>query len=535
MSFVGVIDSERHKIVWSKAILSLASISEHIKFVMSAESLSLSAVNNAKTSHAEIVFKKSFFYEYSVDFTEVLPEGFENNETGISGVSELDNTASSYSFVINSKHLAILFKNIDTGDLEYICFRINWSRKAPEMIKYKLLIETKTKKLIIKKYQTSYQPVLKNQLNVSSMYKQELYDQQQKKDDMHEESNSINYIMIEQIIPKQFLDMIPSSTEDFRLEIKNEKILFSGYTKQVLKEREYLKQQMSVTVTLNLDELINTNLITEVDQEPLRKAINFRLKDFKNFMNLVTSIGMSTGTELHNDEYSNLNNMISMSNEDYFEIFFKNPGDPILFELRNNPHVLIQYVQITCDDDDDAGTNASNTKINPESLRKHHDRAVLPSNIIQKVPVGMNIDSNKTKTNIQSTKNITKPNGPLKPNRPPEKNIHTNQLFVPESESQTQAFDYSSNYENDEVVTYGDQRSPAQGGLYKRQNINESTDIGMPNIDMDMMHSVIGAEDSNKSKKRKIIDEDTDYESEEKETETLGPTQIAYRPKSIFD
>ncbi|CUM53537.1 unnamed protein product [Debaryomyces tyrocola] len=537
MSFVGVIDSEKNKVIWSKAILSLAAISDHIKFIICPDSLSISAVNNAKTSHAEIVFKKTFFYDYSVDFSNILPEGFDN-DLGEDIDAEINGSKLSYSFVVNSKHLSILFKNLDAVDIDYICFKIHWSREAQANMKYKLLIEIKTKKLIIKKYQTSYQPVLKNQLTVSSVYKRELYSQQHKEGSGEiDERNRVNYIMIEQIIPKQFLDMIPASTEDFKIEIKNEKILLSGYTKQIQKDREYLKQQMSVTIALTLEELLNTNLTAEANIDQARKCINFRLRDFRNFMNLITSINIPTNAESNPDEYLNLNNMISMSNEDYFEIFFKNPGDPILFELQNNPHILIQYVQITNDDEYDL---PENSKINVNGIKNIPSKLVLHPHVIHKVsshadeeniPINVKFsDSSKIpKTKLSIPQQLRK----LQPNT--DNSIHTNELFVPEMESQTAAFDYSSNYENEDMITYGKRMSQTEKETYKKQKIEEGNGIGIVNIDMDRLNNMIDNKEKAKPDKRIIINEDTDYESDENEALNLGPTQGADRPKSIFD
>ena len=90
--------------------------------------------------------------------------------------------------------------------------------------------------------------------------------------------------MIDQLIPKQFLEMVPASAEDFKIDIKSERILFCGYTKQIIKDRDYLKQPMAVTVTISLDELTDSNLLlSNSDQEPIRKQINFGMRDFKNF------------------------------------------------------------------------------------------------------------------------------------------------------------------------------------------------------------------------------------------------------------
>lgn len=537
MSFVGVIDSEKNKVIWSKAILSLAAISDHIKFIVCPDSLSISAVNNAKTSHAEIVFKKTFFYDYSVDFSNILPEGFDN-DLGEDIGAEIDGSKLSYSFVVNSKHLAILFKNLDAVDIDYICFKIHWSREAQINMKYKLLIEIKTKKLIIKKYQTSYQPVLKNQLTVSSVYKRELYDQQHKEGSREiDECNRVNYIMIEQIIPKQFLDMIPASTEDFKIEIKNEKILLSGYTKQIQKDREYLKQQMSVTIALTIEDLLNTNLTAEANSDQARKCINFRLRDFRNFMNLITSINIPTNAESNPDEYLNLNNMISMSNEDYFEIFFKNPGDPILFELQNNPHILIQYVQITNDDEYDL---PENSKVNVNGVKNPPSNLVLHPHVIhrislhpdeEKIPIDAKFSTN---SKIPQTKlSISQQVGKLQSNT--DNSLHTNELFVPETESQTAAFDYSSNYENEDMITYGKRMSQTEKETYKKQKIEEGNGIGMLNIDMDRLNNMIDNKEKAQPDKRIIINEDTDYESDENEAVNLGPTQGADRPRSIFD
>lgn len=43
--------------------------------------------------------------------------------------------------------------------------------------------------------------------------------------------------MIDQVIPKQFLEMVPASAEDFKIEIKSDRVLFSGYTKQIIKRQ----------------------------------------------------------------------------------------------------------------------------------------------------------------------------------------------------------------------------------------------------------------------------------------------------------
>lgn len=454
MSFVGAIDSDKHKVIWSRSILSLAAISEHIKFVVGRESISILAVNTAKITHAEITFKQSFFHEYLVDFGNILSEGFNEDEYDIN--------QSTYSFLINSRHLSVLFKNLDALNLEYICFKVNWDKNSS--VKYKLLIEIKTQDWIIKRYQTSYQPVVSNKLNIATLYKQELLDQQEKI-----LQDSIKYIMIEQIIPKQFLDSISSSTEDFKIEIKHGKLLLCGYTRQVLKDKEYLKQPMSVTNTITLDELLNTNL-TDFNLEDNTLSINFRLKDFKNFMNLISGFA-NLKYDLADDH--------STDGNSYFEIFFKSPGDPILFELKNYPHVLIQYTQITSDD-------------NLESNKK--PKFSLPSHSV--------IIPNKEET-------------PL-----PEQTPSPGELIT------SKPFSKKIDYESVRSLIYGE--LPPMESEPQEQRVTYGKRSRTPSLDL--------------SKRQKTNNQnDTDYGSDSSEssdtiqTQLLGPTQAAEKPKSIFD
>lgn len=141
MAFEAEIGVNKHKLMWSKSIASLASIAETITFSITKDTLSLSTNNLTKTTHAEIIFKKSFFSTYSVDFKNILPEGF--NEGRVD--SEL-----TYSFLVNSRHLTTVFKGLDSNSMKYACIRINWSQEAPINLRYKLFIEMKTKKLIVK-------------------------------------------------------------------------------------------------------------------------------------------------------------------------------------------------------------------------------------------------------------------------------------------------------------------------------------------------------------------------------------------------
>lgn len=458
MSFVAVIDKDRHKYIWSKAITSLASISESIKFIVYPRSLSISSVNAAKTSSGEVIFLSSFFHEFRADFDDEdnILEGF-----------QIEKEIPSYSFIINSKHLLILFKNLDIFDLDYICLKIHWFNDTIEpsfsSLKYKLLIEIRTKKLILKKFQTGYQPVVSNKITISEEYNKEL----QKSKATY---NYLHYIKIEQAILKQFLDMIPSATEDFKIEIKNENIQFSGFTKQIMKDREYLKQPMSVAISVYLEELLDTNLNVNVANRPSIESIMFRLKDFKNFINFITSF--SNG---------NVDNDNSDSSDDYFEIIYKRPGDPVLFELKNNQHLTVQFIQITNGTDNEVASRVVGGALNP-----------LKSHVLYKIENEAEETRDLSRSAKRSKKNSLKSSV----------DVGSQQLFVPElsqrdrTEPSTPGFSYGNALEDTEY-----EESEREGDPEGKQQ------------------------------------EEDKHESEHEGEDALefGPTQGATLPKSIFD
>ena len=325
LMFVAVLQHGKSRRIWCRAVCALAAVSESIKFVISQRQLSISAINGARTAHGEIMFDRDFFHDFYVDFEQVLKDGYEAGDgTGRQHGGGRDKEVSTYSFLVNSKHLVTLFKTLDVNDLEYICLKVYWNETTADVMKYKLLIEIKTKKLVVKKYQTSYQPVVRNRLLVAQEYKWQLLN-----------GDDITFLKIDQAIPRQFLDMIPTAVDDFKLEVRSHKVMFSGIKKAVVKDRDYLKQPMAVTVTLGLRDLIETNLQEEID-EARRKLIGFRLRDFKTFMSLISSLGTTA------DE-----NVPDYDLDEGLSIYLKRPGDPIVFELCNIANVNIQFVQIT--------------------------------------------------------------------------------------------------------------------------------------------------------------------------------------------
>ncbi|SGZ56819.1 CIC11C00000002042 [Sungouiella intermedia] len=311
MSIVAAIDQRENISVWSRSVNSLASILDHVRFSFCRDSIMLLAVNSSRTANGEIVFTSLFFRELTFSTDYISSEGFVANE--------LDYSSSTYSFIVSSKHLVMLFKNLDSSSLNYICLRVDCRSDTPLTRRYKLMVEVLTKKLIVKKFHMNYLPVTGDLNTVVSQYKEEY------------EKGNVRYFQAETATFKLFFDMVPGATEDFSIEVKMTKIVFGAYTKQVLKDREFLKQPMLITILMSTEELLDTNL------GDINAVVNFRLKDIRNFINLCTAMKSDA---LDND---------MMGVESHFNTYFKSNGDPIVFEYKAQ-NLTVAFIQITAED-----------------------------------------------------------------------------------------------------------------------------------------------------------------------------------------
>ncbi|QFZ27900.1 putative DNA damage checkpoint protein [Clavispora lusitaniae] len=312
MSFVAAIDSPTNIATWSRCVISLAAISEHICFSIFPDTLALSAINSSRTTHGEIAFTGPFFHDYDFQTDLILPEGFSTTTSS--------NSNPKYSFVVASKHMLTLFKNLEPSNLSYIFLRVDCNESTPIARRNKLLVEILTKKLIVKKYQMNYSPVEHMGTAIGTSYKTEF------------EEGNVNFFMMETAIMKSFFDMVPLATEDLSIDVKTTKISFGAYTKQVLKDREYLKQPMSITISMAVNELMDSNL------GDVSLSVNFRLKDFRTFIALCTSLKTDGRCE---PQY--------FDGDPHFEAYFKKNGDPIFFEFKSQ-NAVVRFIQFTADE-----------------------------------------------------------------------------------------------------------------------------------------------------------------------------------------
>ncbi|PSK39610.1 hypothetical protein C7M61_001410 [Candidozyma pseudohaemuli] len=335
MSFVAAIDSSKNISSWSRAVNALAQVLDQIKITISGLALTLLAINPSRTSSGEILFERLFFREFSFDTANISPVGFK--------IDENDHNYLSYSCIVSSKHMVVLFKNLDAASLSYICLRLDCYDGVPRNKEFKLFVEILTKKMIVKKYLVNYQPVLPQELPIPRIYKKDF------------DNGKCKHLMMELNTMKSFLDMVPLSTEDFKVDVKQTKILFVAFTRQVLKDKELLKQAMLITILMAIDELMELNL------DGTTSSINFRLKDYRTFINCCTSMGDLT----HSDD--------NLLPEPLFEAYFKGGGDPLVVEHNSGP-VLVRLIILT------AGTGE------PQDGDENRDKYILQGHTIHKVP-----------------------------------------------------------------------------------------------------------------------------------------------------
>lgn len=306
--------------IWSKALGALASVADYIKFDIAENALTLSAINSAKTAHAAITFGHDFFERYQVVFPSNPMAGY-NSDT------------SSMSFLVISAHLATLFKYADSH--EYMRLKINWTNESA----HRLLVEVKLTKLIVKKYQTSYRPVVSRGADVRAIYKSEFRRQSRLSAVL--DVDKIRFLVLPQPAVRRFLDTVPQAAEDFRLEVSGGKLQLTGYTREIVKDRDYLKQPMAVLVAMPTDDLRVCDVHGTGGASKL--CINFRLRDFRQFVELSLF-----ELPISREEYAPLDD------EKEIDVWFRQGGDPAVFEMRT-PLITIHYTHVFSDEAGEVG------------------------------------------------------------------------------------------------------------------------------------------------------------------------------------
>lgn len=309
MSLIAATDQPKNISTFARCCLSLANISGQLCLSFTENELYILAVNAVKTGNGEVSFRSSFFRDYTFNTHDILSDGHHQ-------------PSRNYSFVVSAKLMAMLFRGLDSNAVNYVHFGVECSESTPSSRRYKLNVEIFTKKQVLKKYQIGYLPVVFIPTDVPARYYQ-----------LHEK-NRINQFSLEAPTYKLFIDMVPTASDDFKIEAKLKKLTFLASPPLTAKETDYLKQPMLISVQMSVDDLVLTTL------GDTTVAVNFRLKDFRNYINLITAFKRDVRLST---EYTSENPTI--------DAYFSEPGEPILFTYRDT-EVTVSLIQITANDND---------------------------------------------------------------------------------------------------------------------------------------------------------------------------------------
>lgn len=372
MSFKATITSPENQTTWSRVVQYLATIHEDIKFTVTSTELIAWSMNSTDTSMCQVRFSGGFFDEY-----EFRPQDIVFGEDGLQQIQDRWKVVHKlYSFKINGKHLSILSRKPENDTLKEFKLEINNTTTCPETLANRLQITVHTESLITKEYSPNFTPIKYDPIVIDLKYKkkflnvysaspetqeeqldprllevfqtaekelsQALFNDEIARKPTHREltpEDEINYICCNHLILKSFIDNCNTNvTEELKLEISVNKLCMTAFTKGIYsKNNDVLKTAMSMSNTISTSDLEHYCLFTTADEAggedssrggskkhcPTKK-ITFKLKDFKNFIN-VTALWKSS---------TNIN------------LLFCHPGDPILMEM-SRPEIRIELVQVT--------------------------------------------------------------------------------------------------------------------------------------------------------------------------------------------
>lgn len=428
MSFQAVIKDLECRQIWCKSIASLSTVSEALKFIITSKYVSVSSLNTAMTCSFEAFFSRHFFDSFTFvinDLNSINHDGFtflshngeQNNDTESdpSTYNLPQEKNACFSFIIPSKYLSIIFKNMENElGCEYV-MSVNFLKKCPKTHRYKLLVEKISNRRIKKQFSPSFQPIQlkifsKNISDFSNHYKSRLknlydgFEFDEENDDFilplekirhvnhgklfsnsrwfedDYDEKSLNYLNIENHILKKFLENSPSAVEDFQININrvHDRVNFFSFLKPIKKDNKiYIRQPMSLCVSMLFQDIIDmffyggANPSQDLDEKSPIK-ITFRLKEMRTFINLISYPFTDSPDDAGSRKYlKGLNNMnddtingnganitqkysLIDNNKGDFEVFFEEEGSPIVFEsFLKRGLVKLRLTQIT----DIDGTN----------------------------------------------------------------------------------------------------------------------------------------------------------------------------------
>lgn len=372
-AFFALINDTDKQNLWFRHIYFLSTISEEICLTIGNDFLIASAINGTYTSSCKIKFDKKFFDDF-----EFRPHEIVFGEAGLQSAKDpVGNLQKLYSILINGKHLTTISKiSTETGTINEFILSIDNTLSCSEAMANRLLVTIEMESLIQKEYSPQFTPTQYNPLLVDLKYKRKFVDvfgttetrsadegpidpklvevcnsieaglskelfcdaiANEPRQGSYKSFDEINYICCDQALLKNFIENCNTSlTDEIKLQVDTRRMIMTAFTKAIYgKGNDILKSAISMSNTIALTTLEHCSLFWVEDDAPNSnrsekqiKTIVFKSKDFKNFVGV--------------NSYSRQN----VYSGGYMNIWFCNPGDPILIEL-DKEDVRFQLLQVT--------------------------------------------------------------------------------------------------------------------------------------------------------------------------------------------
>ncbi|SCU93673.1 LANO_0E04500g1_1 [Lachancea nothofagi CBS 11611] len=364
MIFSANISSAEKHSVWRRVIHNLGSLHEEIRITITQRELIIWSMNNTDTSMSQARFKRSFFedYEFNPELTVFGEDGLQQVKDRAQKVHKL------YSFKINGKHLAVLFRKPENDNIKVLNLAIHNGATCPESLANRLQITIYTENLMVKEYSPNIVPIKYDPIVINLRYKKrflevygnscetqeeqldprllkifESFDKElaesyfnsdilsvSKQDRVLTPEDEINYLCCNHQLLKNFIDSCnTNTTEEVKLEVSVTKLCLTAFTKGIYsKNNDVLRNAMRATNIVGTNDLEHYCLFTTTGDEdkkrPLTKVISFGMKDFKNFVNMATI----------------------WKGDQNVNIWFCRSGDPFFLELDKSD-LRLELVQVT--------------------------------------------------------------------------------------------------------------------------------------------------------------------------------------------
>lgn len=386
--------------LWTKAINSFYTISDSFKIVIRQgedsgvdqygrkcfSELLFVTMNKTKTAILNTSFKTTFFKKFTIEgeIEDVVRD--RNNASG-SGMDNY-NYARSYTFVVNSRDMNVLFKDCGEDAISWKIFLLASGETTHMIYSNRLFVEFDTKSGMKKKYTISYRPSFNgfdseiHYTYLKTLGDQKISDEKQLRlrldngggemddndgddfdddfddDDFNDER--VHRIAVDSVILKSFLQTFPVQLEDFQIEVEPTVglITFKGYNRQqhTIRSTNLVNRPMTLDIKMRLDQIVYNNFKVYNDgddtneKDKLKKSkkiqASFRLKNFKTFIQIISgNLSEFLENDENDDDTNNRKNYRSLSKygdksmhfdngENICDIIFSKPGYPIVFERR---------------------------------------------------------------------------------------------------------------------------------------------------------------------------------------------------------